>query len=523
MSVECSAPAGRLEGVSERGLKAWRGIPYAHPPEGERRFRAPERLEPWAGVLSCKRHGPVSIQPAGLPGPLRRLSAMSRTPQSEDCLSLNVFAPRVDAGRRPVMVWIHGGGFATGSSGFFLYDPRDLVTRGDVVLVTLNYRLGALGGLDLRDLGCGDDAPPNGALRDQLAALEWVRDNVEAFGGDPENITLFGQSAGAMSIGALLAVPAARGLFRRAILQSGAARNVLEPQQSAAIAEQLVGELGLRARGPALLEALRSRPAAELLQAQLRVTAQHRLPLGMLAWQPVVDGDLVPVQPASAECERSSLPILIGTNADEWKMYTAFDAKRRALSEERLRDYVARTLEKEHPGAGASADRVIEIYRRDAEPRIAGEIWAAFQADRVFRHPALSLASRHAADAGGGGAYVYRFDYRPWLAPARVGACHSVEIPFVFGSVRSPLLRPVLGLGTASLSLSRRVQDAWLAFAKSGDPNGPGESEWPSYDLARRATRVFDVHDRVVDAPGEAARHFWDDLRTAPTEREARG
>ena len=244
----------------------------------------------------------------------------------------------------------------------------------------------------------------------------------------------------------------------------------------------------------------------------------------MLAWQPVVDGDLVPVRPKGAEPERSSLPILIGTNADEWKMYTAFDAKRRALSEERLRDYVARTLEKESPGAGAGADRVIEIYRSEAgagEQRSAGEIWAAFQADRVFRHPALSLASRQVADASGGRAWVYRFDYRPWLAPARVGACHAVEIPFVFGTVRSPLLRPVLGLGTASLSLSRRLQDAWLAFAKSGDPDGAGETSWPSYDLARRATRVFDVRDRVVDAPGEAARRFWDDLRSEAVEREA--
>jgi para-nitrobenzyl esterase len=458
----------------------------------------------------------VAIQPRGLPGPLRRFVGRFGPAQSEDCLSLNVFTPDAAGGQRPVMVWIHGGGFTSGSSGFFLYRSHDLVRRGDVVLVTLNYRLGALGALDLRAFGAERGAETNVGLRDQLAALAWVRENIAAFGGDPENITLFGQSAGAMSIAALLSAPAARGTFQRAILQSGAARNVLAPHQAAEISEQLLRELDLHASGSALLEALRRLPAGELLRAQTRVASTARLPLGMLAWQPVVDGDVIPVAPECVEAGEAApaMPILIGTNADEWKLYTIFDAKRRTLSEERLRDYVARTLEKERSGAGEHVDRVLEIYSAEApspERDTPGEIWAAIQRDRVFRLPALALAERHAAS--GAGAYVYRFDYRPALAPMRVGACHAVEIPFVFGSVTSPLLRPLLGFGESPRVIARRMQDAWIAFARSGDPSGDAAAHWPMHDVERRSTRIFGERDTIEHAPGEASRRFWAELR----------
>ena len=341
-----STPKGWIEGAEERGVLAFRGIPFAQSTGGEARFRVPRRVRAWSGTLDASCFGRAAPQPGARSGPLARWSAVPPAGAGEDCLNLNIWTPAADHRRRPVLIWVHGGGFSHGSGSFHLYAGDRLARRGDVVVVTFNYRLGVFGGLDLRGLGGAASADTNFVLHDQIAALEWVQSNIEAFGGDPHNVTLFGQSAGAMSIGTLMASPRGAGLFRRGILQSGAGDNVLSVEQARRVAGILLEKLNLDAGQSDVVGALRQLDSATLLRAQLQIRSEHGLPLGMLAWQPVIDGDLVPGVPrARFEAgEAIDVPILIGTNRDEWKMFTATDKKRRTLDEGTLRKYLTQTF-----------------------------------------------------------------------------------------------------------------------------------------------------------------------------------
>lgn len=308
----------------------------------------------------------------------------------------------------------------------------------------------------------------------------------------------------------LVSSPAARPLIRRAILQSGAARNVHKPEVARAIARGLCGRLGVDVEGPDPVDRLRARPAKELLAAQLRVSAEHRLPIGVMAWQPVIDGDLLPGPPLEGwACEGSRPPqLLIGANRDEWKMFTATDAKRRNLDAATLRNYLGRTLSL-GTGASGAVDAALEIYGRTStgKPRSPGQIWAALQGDRVFHFPAVELADR-SADCGAD-TWFYRFDWKPPRAPNRLGACHSMELPFVFGSVRKFLPRWFLGAGSQALTLSDRLQDAWLAFAKTGDPTTEADSPWPRYRAQSGEGRVFGGAEGSAPALAAERRAFW--------------
>jgi len=490
VSVRLKLPVGALEGTHEFGVQVFRGIPYAPGAVGERRFRAPGPAPHWSGVRDARRPGAAAHQRTAAGLRIRRWSAVPAAGASEDCLHLNVFAPTGRATRRPVMVWIHGGGYNHGSGSWYVYGGHRLVRRGDVVVVTINYRLGALGALDLRAFG-GAATDTNVGLRDQIAALSWVRENIEIFGGDPENVTVFGQSAGAMSIGVLLTSPLARGLFARAILESGAMRNVLGAEEARGVTAALLDALCIDPESPHVIDRLRGLDPGEILRAQARVSARHRLPLGMLAWQPVVDDDVVPVLPTNADTP-STLPILVGTNLEEWKLFTATDAKRRSLDGVTLRGYVERTLARDGVASPGVVDELLEVYGRCPESggrRSPADVWVALQTDRVFRLPAVDLVERHARSGGAG--WLYRFDWAPRIAPRRIGACHAIEIPFVFGTLREPTLRPWIGMRPSSLRLSDTMQATWLAFARSGDPCHAALSEWPAFDPGRGEAHVF--------------------------------
>jgi para-nitrobenzyl esterase len=510
-------PGGRVRGRVERGVEVYRGIPYGSPPVGPLRFRAATPAAPWRETLDARRPARVAPQRAALPRWLRRMSAVPEAGAGEDCLHVNVFTPRADGARRPVMVFVHGGGYTHGSGSFFVYAGHRLARRGDVVVVTFNYRLGVFGALDLRGLGgAGGDQGilPNVGLRDQLAALEWVRDNIECFGGDPECVTLFGQSAGAMSAGVLLCSRASEGLFHRAILQSGAASNVLQPSHAREIAEQLLRSLGLDAGSAALGESLRARSVLDLLDAQEKVSRRHRLPLGMLAWQPVVDGVLVPDDPLAglASGGAAPRPLLIGTNRDEWKMFTAFDRKRRQLDAATLRRYLERTFDEHPSGPEKVANALLGAYGQGEDGRALSpsDIWAAFQTDRVFRRPALELADAHAA--AGGETFVYRFDWAPRLGGRRLGACHSMELPWVFGTLRDGALGPALGLEPGARTLSDRMQSAWLTFAREGDPGPAMSVGWPRYRAERAEAMTLAAEPRCEPAQDARRAAFWADL-----------
>jgi len=506
---------GRVEGREEGGAWSFRGIPYAASTAAAARFRPPIPPEPWAGVRAATRSGPISPQKPGL---MSRILGDGGARPGEDCLSLNVFTPVGAGARRPVLVWIHGGGFNTGAGSLPVYDAAALAWRGDLVVVTLNYRLGALGFLYLPELAAeAGGAPGNFGLLDQIAALEWVRENVAAFGGDPERVTLAGQSAGAMCIGTLIGLPAgsaARGLFARAILQSGAGRNVHSAEQAARVASAFLEEAGVR-RGPGSPAALRALPVEAVLAAQERTSLRLRRELDDPAFQPVLDGALLPATPPAVPPEASAegLPLLIGTNRDEWRFYGLGDPKAALLDEAGLLRRFRRGLPGRDSQGGELAARVIETYRAARRGR-AGvsptELWFAIQTDRWFRHPAMQLAEAQAAR--GGETYAYLFE---WASPAfggTLGSCHALDVPFVFGGVDTPRLQPLLGQGEAVRALSEQIQAAWCGFVRGEVPAHPELPDWPRYDAGRRATLVLGAQSRVVDAPQERERAFWDRL-----------
>jgi len=380
------------------------------------------------------------------------------------------------------------------------------------VVVTLNYRLGAFGFAHLGLLGVpGAEEAVNLGLQDQVAALRFVREQIAAFGGDPANVTIFGESAGAMSVGTLLGTPAARPLFARAILQSGAAHNVSSPERAARAADALLRELGLTP--PRAMGVLSEAPAEAILAAQMRASLALGLAHGTLPWQPAVDGRVVPRQPleAIAAGEAKGIPVLSGTNRDEWKLFTLFDRKTRRLDDAALRRRLARILPEKDEDGREWGERALELYRAEREGGGAErplEIWEAIQADRIFRYPATRLAELHAAHEPR--PYQYLFEWAPRLARSRVGACHAIEIPFVFGTLRHPLLRLLLGGSRSAEALSRSMRDAWLAFARGGEPGAAGLEAWRPYDAQERATMVLGRSSRLVRAPAEDARRFWE-------------
>jgi para-nitrobenzyl esterase len=489
---------GRVEGGRDDGVQVFRGLPFARPPVGERRFGAPEPPESWGGVRAAHEFAPSAPQrPMALPLPGLDVGA-----QDEDCLYLNVYTPAADGGRRPVLVWIHGGGFVIGSGSQALYDGRPLARRGDVVVVTVNYRLGPLGFLYAPDLCPGlEGAVGNAGLRDQVAALEWVRDNIDRFGGDPGNVTIFGESAGGMSVGTLLGVPAARGLFARAIPQSGAAANVHTRESATRVAEHFVEELGVPAAGAA--RALRELPPDKLLDLHSQTVLKLGTSVGLLAFQPVVDGDFLPAAPCDAvrAGAAAQVALLTGTTRDEWKLFGFLDRGLGTLDEAGLHSRLARQVS--DPNALVAAYRA---GRPDASP---AELFFAIETDRVFRIPAIELAEAQCGHQPA--TFMYRFD---WPTPAMggaMGACHAVDLPFVFGLADSPEGKLFAGGGPEAVRLQEQVMDAWIAFARSGDPSHAGlpGSRWPAYDTEGRATLLFDRESALELDPDSRERQAW--------------
>ncbi|MBW2279792.1 MAG: carboxylesterase/lipase family protein [Deltaproteobacteria bacterium] len=500
-----STRAGKLRGVRGRRGLVFKGIRYARSLEGGRRFAPPEPVAPWQGVreaahssLACPQRPPVQL-------PVRGMIGVLGGEHGPDCLALDVWTPAVDGRHRPVLVWIHGGAFVMGQGSTRLYSGRRLSQRGDVVVVTINYRLGALGYLDLTSIDRGWTA--NVGVRDQIAALEWVRDNIDAFGGDPDNVTIFGESAGGMSVGTLLGTPAARGLFHRAIAQSGAAHNVSSPERAAQVAESFLERLGIRGSDRGALEKV---DMEKLLDAQRETTISLGLRSGGMPWQPSVDGDLLPGPPLEAIAKGLSrdIPLLVGTNRDEWNLFGFADVRR--LDEDGLKRRFERALPGVDERGAPLAGLAFDAYRSAGRSKAPRDRWAAFMTDRIFRYPALRLAEaqvEHSART-----YSYLFGWRPPLLPGRVGACHGLEIPFVFGTLLDPLLRPTLGTLGGARRLSEAMQDAWVMFARSGDPSHPSLPSWPAFDGGTQATMFLTRRPKVREGAFETARRFWGSL-----------
>jgi len=429
----------------------------------------------------------------------------------EDCLSLNVTTPAADGGRRPVLVWIHGGGFVIGSGSQTIYDGAPLARRGDAVVVTINYRLGSLGFLYLNELFPDQaELAANAGLRDQVAALAWVQRNIAAFGGDPANVTIFGESAGGMSVATLLGTPAARGLFARAIAQSGAAHNAHTPELASRVAEHFLGELAASPGDG--LAALRSASPARLCEAQQRTMQQLGTSLGLLPFQPVVDGEFLPEPPLDAVRGGSAagVALLTGTTRDEWKLFRLLDAGLRDLDDARLRERIAPHVPPERLEPLLAAYRDVSVRPPDGWH---AEALFAFQTDRVFRIPALRLAEAQSSRADAP-TFLYQFNRPSPALGGLLGACHAVELPFVFGALDVEGAQLFAGSDIDSHRLSERVMDAWLAFARAGDPGHDdlADAPWEPFSAARRATLLFDRDCALAFAPDDARRTAWEGL-----------
>ncbi len=487
---------GTLEGVQREGHLTFRGIPYAAPPVGDLRWRAPQPPAAWQGVRKSDTFGNASRQKTH---PIPGFAASG--PQSEDCLYLDIYTPAADDRRRPVMFWIHGGGFTHGTASEPLYDGGPLVTRGDVVVVGINYRLGALGFLSLIDLLPGRGLTANAGLLDCIAALEWVRDNIAAFGGDPANVTIFGESAGAAAVGTLLAMPAAKGLFHKAVLQSGTGRaNTREG--GTRIADLLLANLGMdRAGASELLTTSDDR----ILEAQTAIAAKMRFDGGPL-FGPVIDDENLPDLPINeiAAGSAAGIPVMAGTNRDEVKLFMA-TVRRDPIDDEELLNAVQASLGSDE----AKAASLVAAYRssRGAKglPDSNLDILDAIQSDARMRMPAIRLALAQRAHQPL--TYMYLFTYPSPARGGSLGSCHALEMPFVFGTLHAPTQDRFAGSGPEVEALSRRMMDAWLSFARTGSPGHEGIGAWPAYDDSSRPTMVFDLETGLESDPfGEERR-----------------
>ena len=491
---------GKLEGTEHDGILRFAGIPFAAPPVGDRRWLAPAPHPGWSGTRDASTFGRVAVQTAGA---LEALAGGPSPDWDEDCLTLNVWTPAADDARRPVLVWIHGGGFATGSGSVPWYDGERMARRGDVVVVTVNYRLGALGWLDLGELDPTLEGSGNAGLLDQVLALEWVRDNVAAFGGDPGNVTAFGESAGGMSVGTLLGLPAAEGLIHKAVPQSGAAHNVAAREHALEVSERMLDALGTREPGE-----LRTLPAQRILDAQgqvsvevTRARAKGGAGAGLgLPFAPVLDGVVIDRQPLAAIRDGSAagVPLLVGSTAEEWRLFGLM--LRSVEDEATILRRLGRMVEDPHT--------LVAAYRQARDEASHDDLWTAILTDRIFRIPAIRLAEAQLAHQPEH-TFVYLFEWASTAFDGRLGSCHALEIPFLFDALDKPGAEMFTGPG-APRDLAVAMQEAWLAFARTGDPSHPGLPEWPAYDVASRATMHLGDPCHLEHDPGPTERAAWD-------------
>ncbi|MGH9228554.1 MAG: carboxylesterase/lipase family protein [Acidimicrobiales bacterium] len=497
--------AGKVQGLRKHGVLQFRGIPYAR----AERFGPSRPTEPWVGVRDASAFGPTAHQN---PSPLEAMLGAQAEGGDEDCLVVNVYTPAVDDAARPVMVWIHGGAFVAGSGHVPWYNGSNLARLYDVVVVTLNYRLGALGFLHLGHLEPAFAGSGSNGIGDQIQALHWVRDNIAGFGGDPANVTIFGESAGGMSVGTLLGTPAAAGLFGGAIAQSGAAAHAHDTSTAAWVTERFLAALGL---SPATADALLALPADEILRAQATVDAEvlggAGPGVGRLAFQPVVDGTRIARPPFDAIRDGSAagINLVIGTTADEWNLFQLQARSNGAVTDERLLRRLARVV---------GADRVddtLAVYR-DAHPTADLDgLFCAVMTDWVFRMPAVRVAEAQAAHAPR--VSMYRFDYPSTAFGGVLGACHAVDVPFAFANLDRRGVELMLGgIDDGTERLAGRTSRAWCTAARTGSPEHD-ELPWPAYDAERRATCLLDRDVAVVDDPAGEVRRLWDELTPAPS------
>jgi para-nitrobenzyl esterase len=484
---------GKVRGTTRAGVQTFRGVPYAASSGGANRFMPPTKRQPWNNVREAYQ--------LGLRAPQRNSDFFGQVPKifevmcpaepmGEDCLVLNVWAPSTTGGRkRPIMVWLHGGGYTSGSGGFLCYSGQELARKHDVIVVTVNHRLTVFGYLYFAGIGGEKYAKSsNVGMLDIVAALEWVRDNASAFGGDAGNVTIFGQSGGGGKVSALMAMPPAKGLFHRAIIESGADVKGVPVDVANKSAEMFLSRLNLK---PDQVDELQKLSMEQLLAA---------IPPGGgpgspgLALAPVVDGSTLPSGPfdPTAPDMSANIPLLIGTTETEVTFFP--NQVLDPIDDASLRAHVKQTLAK---ASDAQVDEVIAAYRK-GRPGVANtDLYLALASDATFRAGVLTEADRKAAQKAA--VYQYYFTWKSPVEDGRLRSFHTLEIPFVFDNVDSAT--SMTGTGPERQALADKVSGAWVAFARSGNPNHEGLPTWASFDTTKRATMVLDNECKLVNDP----------------------
>ena len=478
--------SGRVMGRKRDGVLLFAGVPYAAPPTGARRFRAAQRHEGWVDVRDARKFGPAApqVSSGGMtdPAPVR---------WDEDCLTLNIQTPALDDAARPVLVWIHGGGYRNGQGAVPWYNGARFA-NGDIVAVTINYRLGALGFTDLSRFGNEFATSGVNGLLDQITALEWVRDNIAGFGGDPAKVTIAGESAGGFSVATLLGSPRATGLFRGAIAQSGAAHHVLPAEAGTLVADRFLEALGAddiigveAASVDAILAA--QTEVAGALEGGSGLAGELGVPVS--AFYPVVGNEVLPRPPLDAIRAglHADVALLAGSNRDETTLWGYGE-----VDEARL----ARTAE-----AYGGLD-LLDTYRRTRPGASVEQLMIALTTDHMFRIPAIRLAE---ARGDGGNTWLYQFCWRSRNEP--LGATHALEIPFAFDNLHQPGVDVFIGEGPSPQHVANAVHGAWTRFVQGGDPG------FPHYSTEQRATMVFNDASAVADDPDAEERTAWEGRR----------
>jgi para-nitrobenzyl esterase len=484
--------AGRLRGRVLEGAFAYLGIPYGAPTWGANRFLPPRDPEPWSGVLEVSDFGPRAPQ-SDAPG------AQSVERQGEDCLVLNVYTPGVDHARRPVMVFLHGGGYASGSGGPH-YPGSSLVARHDVVLITVNHRLNVLGFLDLSAVDERLADSPNAGLLDLVAALRWVHEHVTAFGGDPGNVTIFGQSGGGAKVSALLAAPLARGLFHRAVPMSGAVLRGLPREQSGELAQLLARQLGI---SMADISSWQSLPAERLIGAMMAIGSTGNPWSTRLNFGPTIDGRTLIHQlcdPGAAP-ESANVPVMVGSTHDETRRFYVREAADPAFDEARARARLVPTMKTD----ASTADAVYAAFRALRPEKSPAELFELITTHYMFTRNSVLAAERLSARSAAP-AFLYRFDWvppEPALAP--FGAAHGNDVPLVLDQT---VAEGESGVNASRAAMAQRMSELWTRFARTGQPAARSIPTWSRYELVHRPTMVINDVARLVDDPDR-------DLRSA--------
>lgn len=498
--VTAETPFGKIRGVDIDGIKIFKGIPYGASTAGTNRFMPPAEPADWSGVRDALAYGHSAPQrdptaPPPQPGTIS-ISGENLPPEGEDCLVLNVWTPAVRSARssdrkRPVMFWCHGGGFATGSGSSPDNDGTNLARRGDVVVVTINHRLNVLGFANLSEFSDDFAASGDAGMLDIVQALKWVRSNISQFGGDPNNVTIFGQSGGGRKVETLLAMPSAKGLFHRAIVESGAAVKVVDRDVAVRNSEQLLAKLGIDKKN---VRALQKLSVEKIMAAYFAVVKDDPgVDPSLGGFSPSVDGKILPQHPfyPGASTVSAEVPVMIGCTRTEMTLFSLHDPSAFSQSDADMRKRVTDLL-------GGQATNMIDLYRRLNPGASPSDIYFLIASDYRYGAPTMIAAQRRAA-LGKSPVYLYYFTWETPVLGGRLKSPHTMEIPFAFDNVK--ISARITGGGADAMALADKVSDSWIAFARSGNPNTPKLPQWPAFDTKDRATMVINNMSKVVNDP----------------------